>query len=89
MWEMLARPNLEQAAEVWLRGEQTAHKKLESVQMRASNTSGRSSSAGGHGVEEIGREEGEKTVLYCRRLAKLNEGRLVTVVADELRMDGR
>ena len=61
-WELLVRPSLEHATEGWLTGRQTAHKKLESVQMRveksllgASNTV-----AGvlGDKVEEIGEEEG-------------------------------
>ena len=29
MWELLARPSLEHAAEVWLAGGQTARRKLE------------------------------------------------------------
>ncbi len=37
-------------------------------------------------VEEIGGEE--EKILHSRRLAKLDEDRLVKVVADKLRMDG-
>ena len=34
VWELLARPSLEHAANVWLTGGQAAFRKLESVQMR-------------------------------------------------------
>ena len=34
VWEVLARPSLEHAAEIWLTGGQTGLRKLESVQMR-------------------------------------------------------
>ena len=73
VWELLTRPSLEHAAEVWLTGGQTACRKLESVQMTVgrsllgvSNTVARVAVLGDLGWRKLG-ERREKKIVYGRR----------------------
>ena len=69
VWELLARPSLEHAAEVRLTGGQTARRKLESVQVRversllgAINTVARVAVLGDLGWRKWGERREEKNL---------------------------
>ncbi len=85
MWELLARPSMEYAAEVWWTGGHSACRKLESSQMKMGRRLlGASNIVAGVAVEvDLGwrklEERREKMkVVFGKRLEVLEEGRLVT-----------
>ena len=85
VWELLARPSMEYAAEVWWTGGQSACRKLELSQMKmgrrllgASNTVAGVAMQGNLGWRKL--EERREEMMSGKRLAVLEEGRLVKVI---------
>ena len=91
VWELLARPSLEHAAEVWWHGGKAARAKLEATQLKvgrrllgASKTVAGVAVQGDPGWRKLEERREEKKLLYGLRLDTLEDDRLVKVVADEL-----
>ena len=83
-WELMARPCLEHAAEVWWPGGKVVGKKLEAVQDRAgrkllgaSNTVSGVAVRGDLGWRRLEERREEKKVLFGRRMWELSEERLL------------
>ena len=98
MWELLARPSLEHAASVWWTGGKIVGKKLEADQDRVSKkVRGASRSVAGVGVQgdlgwkklEAQKKGEEKKMLYGRRVKRLDDSRLVEVIARKREECGR
>ena len=89
VWELLAHPSLEHAASVWWTGGKIVSKKLEADQDRVSKkVLGASRSVAGVGVQgDLGwkkleaQKKGEEKMLYGRRVKRLDDSRLVEVIA--------
>ena len=86
VWELLARPSLEHTASVWWTGGKIVSKKLEADQDRVSKkvlgASGRCRCARRPRMEEArGPKKGEEKMLYGRRVKRLDDSRLVEVIA--------
>ena len=95
VWELLARPTLEHAAEILWPGGKTANRNLEAVQEKlGKRLLGASRSVPGAAVRgDLGwrkleeRKEGKK--LMCgKRLEGLEDNRLVKIVAEKLKDAG-
>ncbi|SMN01538.1 hypothetical protein SPONN_2617 [uncultured Candidatus Thioglobus sp.] len=91
VWELLGRPTVEHAGEVWCTGGKTARKKLDSIQGRIGRRLlGCSATVAGVAVRgELGwwsleeRRE-RKKVLYGKRVVELGDERLVNRVVDHV-----
>ena len=95
VWELLARPGLEHAAEVWWPGGKTVNRKLEAVQERigrrllgASRTVAGAAVRGDLGWRKLEERREERKLLYGKRLENLEDSRLVKVVAEKLKNTG-
>ena len=95
VWELLARPGLEHAAEVWWPGGKTVNRKLEAVQERigrrllgASGTVAGAAVRGDLGWRKLEDRREERKLLYGKRLENLEDSRLVKVVAGKLKNTG-
>ena len=95
VWELLARPSLEHAAEIWWPGGKIANRNLEAVQEKVGKQLlGASRSVPGAAVRgDLGwrkleeRREGKK-LMYGKRLEGLEDNRLVKIVAEKLKDAG-
>ena len=87
VWELMGRPSVEHAAEVWWSGGHSVCRKLESPQMRvgrrllgACNTVAERCR-----VEEAGGEEGRDESLFGKRLEEMEASRMVKMVVETKR----
>ena len=83
VWELLARPGLEHAAEIWWPGGKAANKKLEAVQdkvgrrlLGASRTVAGVAVRGDLGWRKLEERREAKKLLYGKRLEGLEDSRL-------------
>ena len=95
LWDLVARPGLEHAAEVWWPGGKTAGKRLEAVQDRlgrrllgASRTVAGEAIRGEMGWRKLEERREEKKMLYGRRFWELGEERLVKLIVEKLKESG-
>ena len=95
VWELLARPGLEHAAEIWWPGGKAANKKLEAVQdkvgrrlLGASRTVAGVAVRGDLGWRKLEERREAKKLLYGKRLEGLEDSRLVKAVAEKLKEAG-
>ena len=87
--KLLARPSLKHAAEIWWPGGKIANRNLEAVQQKVGKwLLGASRSVPGVGVrgdlyrlEEAGREEEGKKLMYGKRLEGLEDNRLIKIAS--------
>ena len=95
VWELLARPSLEHAAEIWWPGGKIANRNLEAVKEKVGKRLlGASRSAPGVAVRgDLGwrkleeKREGKK-LMYGKRLEGLEDNRLVKIVVEKLKDAG-
>ena len=95
VWELLARPSFEHAAEIWWPGGKTANRNLEAVQDKVGKRLlGASRSVAGAAVrDDLGWRKLEerrevKKLMYGKRLEGLEDNRLVKIVAEKLKDAG-
>ena len=95
VWELLARPGLEHAAEVWWPGGKAVNRRLEAVQERigrrllgAGRTVAGAAVRGDLGWRKLDQRREERKLLYGKRLENLEDSRLVKVVAEKLKNTG-
>ena len=95
VWELLARPGLEHAAEIWWPGGKAANKKLEAVQdkvgrrlLGASRTVAGAAVRGDLGWRKLEERREAKKLLYGKRLEGLEDSRLGKAVAEKLKEAG-
>ena len=95
LWDLVARPGLEHAAEVWWPGGKTVGKRLEAVQDRlgrrllgASRTVAGEAICGEMGWRRLEERREEKKMLYGRRFWELGKERLVKLIVEKLKESG-
>ena len=94
VWELIGKPSVEHAAELWWSGGRSACRKLESAQMRVGRRllgkqyGSKSGSAGIYRVEDAGRVERRDENFVWLEIGRIKESRLVKMMADKLREDG-
>ena len=86
VWELMGRPKVEHAAEVWWSGGRSVSRKLESAQMRVSRR------LLGQAIQwqewrKLEERREEMKVLFDKRLEVMEESRLVKMVVEKLRED--
>ena len=84
VWELLARPSIDYAAELWCTGGYGACRKLESAQMKmgkrllkASNTVAGVAVQGDLGFWKLEKRRKDVKLMFDKRLEVLEEGKLV------------
>ena len=91
MWELIGRPSVGHAVEVWWSGGRSACRKLEEAQMKVDRTLlGQviSTVQGELGWRKLEERRKDMKALFCKRLEAMEESQLVKMVVEKLREDG-